>query len=253
MISHRRAIAGTGNISRFAFRYGAGSQLPAGSAGWIAGALIAAMIVFAHDASAAPSFGLAGTSQAGTGTISVSWPTHAANDIGLLVIETDNNAVTLGTNAADWTQVTNSPQGTGTPGGAGALATRLTVFWSRATSSSMGAVGVTNTGDHKIGQIITFTGVTRSGNPWDVTAGDVAATTTTAVSIPGATTTVLDTGVVAIVAHGVDSGSSQTTGWTNASLASITERADRNTTSGNGGGAGVASGAKATAGAYNAT
>src|SRR2546426_12164839 len=79
------------------------------------------MMVFAHDASAAPSFGLAGTSQAGTDTISVAWPTHATNDIGLLVIETDNDAVTLGTNAADWTQVTNSPQGTGTPGGAGAL------------------------------------------------------------------------------------------------------------------------------------
>src|SRR5207245_979898 len=248
MISHRRAIAGTGNISRFAFRYGAGSQLPAGSAGWIAGALIAAMMVFAHDASAAPSFGLAGTSQAGTGTLSVAWPTHSANDIGLLIVETANEAVTLGTNAADWTQVTNSPQGTGTP--ANALAPRLTVFWSRATSSSMGAVGVNDSGDHQIGQIITFTGVTRSGNPWDVTAGDVAATTTTAVSIPGATTTVLDTSVVAIVAHGVDSGSAQSSGWTNASLASITERADSNTTSGNGGGVGVASGAKATAGAY---
>src|SRR2546427_7624661 len=236
MISHRRAIAGTGNISRFAFRYCAGRQIPAGSVRWIAGALIGAMMVFAHDASAAPSFGLAGTSQAGTGTISVAWPTHATNDIGLLVIETDNDLVTLGTNAADWTQVTNSPQGTGTTGGANgtANATRLTVFWSRATSSSMGAVGVTNTGDHKIGQIITFTGVTRSGNPWDVTAGDVAATTTTAVSIPGATTTVLDTSVVAIVAHGVDSGSAQSSGWTNASLASITERADSNTTSGNG-------------------
>src|SRR6266700_4981461 len=143
MISYGRAIAGTGNSSRFASR-----------AGWIAGALIAAMMVFAHDASAAPSFGLAGTSQAGTGTISVSWPTHATNDIGLLVIQTDNQAVTLGTNAADWTQVTNSPQGTGTSAAAGA--TRLTVFWSRATSSSMGAVGVNDSGDHQIAQIITF-------------------------------------------------------------------------------------------------
>src|SRR5207245_2693718 len=251
MISHRRAIAGTGNISRFAFRYGAGSQLPAGSAGWIAGALIAAMMVFAHDASAAPSFGLAGTSQAGTGTLSVAWPTHSANDIGLLIVETANEAVTLGTNAADWTQVTNSPQGTGTP--ANALAPRLTVFWSRATSSSMGAVGVNDSGDHQIAQIITFTGVTRSGNPWDVTAGDVAASATTAVSIPGATTTVPDTLVVAIVANAADTNTAQTSLMTNSSLSSIAERTDVNTNSGLGGGFGVDTGVKTAAGAYNAT
>src|SRR5712691_594901 len=114
MISHRRAIAGTGNSSRFVSR-----------AGWIAGALIAAMIMaFTHDASAAPSFSSAGGVASGTGSITVNWPTHATNDIGLLIIENDNNVVTLGANAADWTLVTNSPQGTGTTGGTGATATR---------------------------------------------------------------------------------------------------------------------------------
>src|SRR5438876_440728 len=132
--------------------YGAGRQIPARSLGWIAGAMIAATLAFAHQAAAAPpTYQAAGTIQSGTGTLSgataVAWPAHAINDIGLLIIETQNEAVTLGTNAANWTQVTNSPQGTGTTNNTG---TRLTVFWSRATSTSMGAVGVNDSGDHQI-------------------------------------------------------------------------------------------------------
>src|SRR5439155_20563953 len=127
-----------------------------------------------------PAYQAAGTVQSGTGTLTVAWPAHAINDIGLLIIETQNDAVTLAANAANWTQVTNSPQGTGTT----STGTRLTVFWSRATSTSMGNVGLTGTGmDHQIAQILTFRGVTTSGNPWDVTAGDVTPSTTTAVSI----------------------------------------------------------------------
>src|SRR5437870_8336027 len=254
MISHRRAIAGTGNISRFAFRYGAGRQIPAGSVGWIAGALIAAMLVFAPHASAAPTFQAAGTVQSGTtGTLSVPWPAHAIGDIGLLIIETAQQAVSLGTNATDWNPVTNSPQGTGTANSA--LSPRLTVFWSRATSTSMGNVGLTGTGmDHQIAQIITFRGVTTSGNPWDVTAGDVTPSTTTAVSIPGATTGVPATLVVAIVSNGSDISSAQIPGsFTNSDLSSVTKWQDNQTTASGGGGFTVATGSKDLAGAYGPT
>src|SRR6266571_3925894 len=120
--------------------YGAGRQIHARSLGWIAGAMIAAILAFADQASAAPpTYQAVGTVQSGTGTLTgataVAWPAHAIDDIGLLIIQTDNQAVTLGTNGGNWTQVTNSPQGTGTSAAAGA--TRLTVFWSRATSTSM--------------------------------------------------------------------------------------------------------------------
>ncbi len=215
----------------------------------------AAQAIANAPVSAAPTFQAAGTVQAGTGALTgataVAWPAHQANDIGLLIIETENQAVTLGTNAVNWTPVANSPQGTGTAGGPGA--TRLTVFWSRATSGAMGAVGVNDSGDHQRAQIITFRGVITTGNPWDVTAGNVASTTATAVSIPGATTTVANTLVVAIVANSTDTTTVQTSGWANASLTGLTERADGNTTAGNGGGFGVATGVMATAGAYNAT
>src|SRR2546422_5734681 len=234
--------------------YGAGRQIHARSLGWIAGAMIAATLAFAHQASAAPpTYQAAGTIQSSTSTtLSVPWPAHAINDIGLLIIETQNEAVTLGTNVANWTQVTNSPQGTGTTNNTG---TRLTVFWSRATSTSMGAVGVNDSGDHQIAQIITFRGVVATGNqPWDMTAGDVTASTTTAVSIPGATTTVQDTLVVAIVSNGSDLSAAQVPGsFTNSDLSSVTKRQDNNTTASGGGGFTVATGSKALAGAYGPT
>src|SRR2546425_13257302 len=219
--------------------------------------LIAVTLAFAHQASAAPpTYQAAGTIQSGTaaltGATAVAWPAHAINDIGLLIIETQNEAVTLGTNAANWTQVTNSPQGTGTTNNTG---TRLTVFWSRATSTSMGAVGVNDSGDHQIAQIITFRGVVATGNqPWDVTAGDTTPSTTTAVLIPGATTTVQDTLVVAIVSNGSDLSAAQVPGsFTNSDLSSVTKRQDNNTTASGGGGFTVATGSKALAGAYGPT
>src|SRR5438552_8480929 len=231
--------------------YGAGRQIPARSLGWLAGAMIAVTLAFAHQASAAPpTYQAAGTVQSGTGTLTVAWPAHAINDIGLLIIETQNEAVTLGTNAANWTTVTNSPQGTGTT----STGTKLTVFWSRATSTSMGAVGVNDSGDHQIAQIITFRGVVATGHPWDVTAGDVTPSTTTAVSIPGATTTVQDTLVVAIVSNGSDINAAQIPGsFTNSDLSSVTKQQDNQTTASGGGGFTVATGSKALAGAYGPT
>src|SRR5436309_4436131 len=213
--------------------------------------LIAVTLAFAHQASAAPpTYQAAGTVQSGTGTLTVAWPAHAINDIGLLIIETQNEAVTLGTNAANWTTVTNSPQGTGTT----STGTKLTVFWSRATSSSMGAVGVNDAGDHQVAPITTFRGVVATGNPWDVTAGDVTPSTTTAVSIPGATTTVQDTLVVAIVSNGSDINAAQIPGsFTNSDLSSVTKQQDNQTTASGGGGFTVATGSKALAGAYGPT
>jgi concanavalin A-like lectin/glucanase superfamily protein/putative pyrroloquinoline-quinone binding quinoprotein len=208
----------------------------------------------ARTGSPAPTYQAAGAAQAGTGALTVPWPTHQADDIGLLIIENDNNAVTLGANAANWTQVTNSPQGTGPTGQTGAAATRLTVFWSRATSGML-SVGVNAVSNHQRAQILTFRGVITSGDPWNwnATAGDVAATAGTAVSIPGATTTVNQTLVVAIVANGADTNTLQTSSWANADLLSLTERANGNTNAGNGGGFGVATGVKEAAGPYAAT
>ena len=111
-------------------------------------------------------------------------------------------------------------------------------------------VGVS--GNHQIARIITFRGVISTGNPWDVTAGNTGSSSTS-FAIPGTTTTVDDTLIVAIVSNGTDTATAQTSGWTNANLTSLTERADANNRAGNGGGFGVATGIKATAGAYGNT
>ena len=194
----------------------------------------------------APTYQAAGAAVSGTGAVSPAWPAHATNDIALLFVESrGTQAATLST-AAGFTAVANSPQTT-SPDGTG---TRLTVFWARATSNAMGAPTVADPGDHVYARIITYRGVTTTGNPWDATAGGVRDGT---ISLSSITTTVADTLVVQAVSRDNDLATAAFSAQTNANLASIAERADAGTTSGNGGGFAVWDGIKATAGATGIT
>jgi hypothetical protein len=216
--------------------------------------VIVLLMVFVRPLSAAVEFVAAGALVGGTGAQTAVWPTHQSGDVALLIVETANQAATpMLSIPAGFVEVTNSPQGTGT--GGDAAATRLAVFWKRAASSAEANPRVADSGNHQIAMIITFRGVIASGNPWDVTAGDVAATASTSVLIPGATTTVPNTFVVAIVCNGTDTDIAQTSGWTNANLlpTSLTEQADGGSFAGNGGGFGVATGDWASIGAYGTT
>jgi endoglucanase len=202
----------------------------------------------------APTFVAAGTVTSGTGTITPARPAGiATNDILILFVETSNQAVSISNqNGGTWTQVTNSPQGTGTAGGT--TGTRLTAFWSR-YNGTQGNPTVSDSGDHQLGRMIAIRGATTSGTPFDVTAGGVEAASDTSGSIPGATTTVANTFVVTAIATSLPDSSSTTrfSAWTNANLTSLTERTDNSVTAGNGGGLGVATGVKADAGAYGNT
>ena len=79
----------------------------------------------------APTFVSASTVSSGTGAITPALPgSMAAGDIILLFVETANQTASISNqNGGTWTQVTSSPQGTGTA--ASTSATRLTAFWSR--------------------------------------------------------------------------------------------------------------------------
>ena len=165
-----------------------------------------------------PTYQAAGAAASGTGAVTPAWPAHQAGDVALLIVETANEAISLST-PAGFTEVSGSPQGTGTAGGT--TATRMAVFWKRATSSSDPNPTVADSGNHQIAQILTFRGVTGSGNPWNVTAGDVASSASTSVSIPGATTTVANALVVAIVANGTDTTTAQTSSWANGNLTNV--------------------------------
>ena len=206
-------------------------------------------LLLALPAQAAPFFQAAGASANGTGSITVAWPAHAVNDVALLFVESSGGqAVTLST-PSGFVQVTGSPQATGS-GSAGA---QLTVFWARATSTAMPSVTVADPGDHVYARIITYRGVISTGSPWDVTAGGIKSTASTTVTVTGVTTTVADTLIVQAVARDRDSTNAHFSAETNVNLASIAERSDAGTTSGNGGGFAVWDGVFAGTGATGNT
>ncbi len=175
-----------------------------------------------------------------------------ANDVCLLAVESENEAISL-TTANGFVQVpTWSPQFAGTaatnPG------SRLALFWKRTVGGDAAPV-VADSGNHTTGQIHCFSGVTTIGNPWDTGAGgnDGGANDTTG-TIPGSTTTVNDTLVVLITSTSFNGTSTaQCSGWTNADLTSLTERTDNTNTINLGGGHCLATGAKASAGSYTTT
>jgi len=204
--------------------------------------------------SAVPTFVAAGAVASGTGTITPALPSGiATNDILLLFLETSNQAISItNQNGGTWTEVTNSPQYCGTANGT--TGARLTAFWSR-YNGTQGAPTASDSGNHQLGRIIAIRNAVSSGNPWDVTVGGVEAVDDTSGSIPGATTTVANTLVVTAIATSLPDASSTAkfSGWTNANLTSLTERTDNSVNAGNGGGLGIATGFKATAGAYGNT
>jgi len=203
---------------------------------------------------AAPTFVAAGSVASGTGAITPALPAGLqTNDILLLFLETANQAISISNqNGGTWTQVTNSPQGYGTAGATNA--TRLTVYWSR-YNGTQGAPTTSDSGNHQLGRIIAIRGATTSGDPCNITAGGTESTVDTSGAIPGATTTVANTLVVAAIATSLPdtNGTANFSAWSNGDLSGLAERTDNTRSSGNGGGLGVATGVKAAAGAYTTT
>lgn len=176
-------------------------------------------------------------------------PTTMANDIGILVVETANQPVDT---PSGWTAVPNGSQGIGTPGGS--TATLLQTFWKRATSSTEPTPTMSPVGDHAYALIATFRGCISTGDPIDTSAGNATAdTASTAVAIPGGTTTVPNCLIVAIACRDTDNATARQSGESNPSLSNVIERVDAGTTTGNGGGHAMVTGIKAVAGAYSAT
>ena len=211
--------------------------------------VLLSMLGMANIARSAPVFQATGAAVNGQLSVSPVWPTHAVGDVALLFVESaGGEAATLSTTAG-FAAVANSPQATG----ATTNGTRITVFWARATTTTMASPTVADPGNHVYAQIITYRGVINTGNPWDVTGGGVKATASTTVTVTGVTTTVPDTLIVQVVSRHDDRTGAEFSAQTNASLTGIAERADGGTTSGNGGGFAVWDGVKATAGATGNT
>ncbi len=202
-------------------------------------------------APAMPTFVAAGTALKSTTGGSVSWPAgHTSGQVALLLAHARADEAPTFSAAEGFVETADSPQ---TTGGTGAGSTRLHVYWCRATSGSMASPSFNDNGQYIVAQILTFAGCVASGNPWDVTAGDVLTSTSTTATIPGDTTTVANCLIVAIVSSSADIDTAEGSGWTNADLSSVTEITDEYTSLGSGGGFAAATGGKATAGAFGAT
>lgn len=198
-------------------------------------------------ATAAPVFQAAGVKADGSGAVSPAWPTHQSGDVALLIVETAGGEPATLSNAQGFASVTGSPRGDNVDLGG----TVLTVWWKRATTSSEPAPTVADSGNHTFAKIITFRGVIATGNPWDATAGsETEGSGSTTFSIPGSATSTANALVVAIVSS---SDLRNASGWTNADLVGLTERADEASTVGNNGSVAIATGIKVTAGTYGAT
>lgn len=193
---------------------------------------------------AAPIYQAAGTAQSDTGSITVPWPTHQIGDVALLFIESCGGQAANIDPSADFATVAGSPQATGTT----TNGTRITVYWCRATSSSMNSPVVTDPGNHVYGRIITFRGCVASGDPWDIVNGGYKSSVSSTTTFGSVTTTTPNTLVVLAASRDNDSASAAWSSWSNTNLAGLTERSDGGTSYNNGGGIGVATGVKATAG-----
>jgi len=205
---------------------------------------------------ALPTFKAAGTFTAGTAAITPPYPTGggapALNDIAILVVESENQVISLTTpnGFAELGAQANKAAGTA----AVDPASRLAVYWKRCAGGDAAPV-VAAPGNHATARIYLFSGCKTSDNPWNVYAegNDGGANDLTGV-IPGATTTVADCLIFLICTSSYNSTQTTEFGttafWTNADLANIVERGDNTNTAGLGGGHGSATGEKASAGAY---
>ncbi len=193
-----------------------------------------------------PSLRAVGALARGTGNVTPAAPAGlAANDVELLFVECNGGeAAVLGT-PANFAEVADSPQNNST-------LTRLTIFWRRWNGTD-GDPTVTDPGNHACAFRIAFQNCITSGNPWDVTAGDVSGSSSTTATIPGDTTTVANCFVVAACACGTDTLVAQGSSPANADLTNVSIVADLFGDDGGGGGVVVITGGKATAGAFGAT
>lgn len=178
-------------------------------------------------------------------------PSYINGDLLVLIVTSTNQTITTPTVGGTWTQVTNSPQSTGTAGASQSI--RIAVF-TKIASGAQANVTVTDTGVLTIGQMFAFRKVDQT-TPVEVTAGSVLATAGTTHTLPAVTTSTNN----ALIAHCAGIGrdalltSGAYTSPTNANLTGLTVNASRTTATANGGGIGMVTGRKVTAGATGTT
>lgn len=131
--------------------------------------------------------------------------------------------------------------------------TALTVVWAR-YDGVMTAHAWGDAGNHNVGRYVAIRGCPTTGNPWHIAAVATSATSSTAASWPGVTTTIPDTLILEIIATGADVASTAQLGaLANGNYTSIAEQMDNWISAGTGGGIGMVSAIFAGPGATGAS
>lgn len=173
----------------------------------------------------------------GTGSeTSPAWPTHAADDWGLLWQTTNSGTPAVPT---DWERIAIVTNAAGTA--------VLTLDKRKATSGAMGAPALSGGGTFLWGVITTVRGADLTTPDHQVATG-FATSATTAGFAPGLRTYEADCLIIHGVGWAIDNAGPIASAWTNASITVITEQYDAGTITGDGGGISLADGDLATAG-----
>jgi hypothetical protein len=196
----------------------------------------------------APTIAATGALAEGTTSATVVIPAgYLTDDIGFLIVDTANEAVTT---PAGWTALT--AQGVGTA--AAGSAVRCSTFWKRFTAGAETNPTIGTTTDHICGLILLVRGCPNSAAPVMQEAGGTSGSTLNVPFNFEALTTTLDNAlIVHAVSRATDSINPQFSAWTNANLTGLAEVFDGGTALGLGGGLGVAAGVMAVAGSIGAT
>lgn len=199
-----------------------------------------------------PAFRSKGAYGTGTTSCTAAVPTGGdapqTNDILIITVESSDSTTAAGTPSTPllWTKVFERTQGDGATG-----VTTLTIFGKRAGVAELD-VTIDGVGNHCSASMFVFSGCVTSGDAW--VAGTGTGADTGEGSILDVTTPESDCLVLMVVGASRDANSTtHFNSFTNSNLSSITEREDNLTSTGAGGGIGVAEGGKASAGATGDT
>jgi hypothetical protein len=154
----------------------------------------------------------------------LAWPAgHAIDDIGILVIETANEACAT---PAGWT-VLNTPTGTGAA--ASPSSTRLSAFWRRATSAAEADASIADSGTEQQAVMFVLRGCDTGASPIEALTGNTNAASTTAQTCLSITTLGASRYVVGAAVNAGNPGATNNACcvWTtNAALGNFIELAD---------------------------
>ncbi len=202
--------------------------------------MIAMLYALSERPDAPPTYVTHGALDGATGALTYAMPVgYALNDIGLLLVETDNQAITC----SGWTALATHGAGTAGVGDA----TMLASFWKRLAASETDPV-TTDSGDHQIGRMIIVRGCPTTGTPVSILSGVCDSVAASPMSWSAATTTSANNLIIHVVTAGEDASGAHTSAWSSTTLVGASELFDTGAVTGNGGSLSAYIGTKQTAG-----